>query len=184
MTPDTITQRRWHAFRVKPQKELWVARMLRRSDYRCAVPVRRKFRKRAFKGAERVYRPVPLMPGYVWIGFEGRVPWHDLFSADRYYMLSVVGFNGRPAEMCPYQVERMLSNQRNGVYADDLLWRKMRTNTEYKPGDPVELDTPGFEGWKGKCIDITNEDKAIVELMIFGSVREIEVPVEAAVRAA
>lgn len=171
----------WYAFRVEPQKELWAANLLRCKGLRVAVPCERVLRRRSKVARERTYRAKPLMPGSIWVCFEGAVNWHALFQHQ--FIKGVIGFGGIPARLDAEQVERMLSNQKAGVYTDSLLWRKMRTRTEYRIGDTVEIDAPGMDALRGRVIDMT-DSHAKVLLPFLGSEHAVEVPIDAAVKAA
>ena len=120
------------------------------------------------------------MPGYVWVGFVGVVPWWQLLGRDDVF--SVVSFAGHPAALDGAQVARMLSDERKGVYADSDDWRNMRSGREYAVGDIVEFEAQGFEGFEGKVVDLNKNDARILFEML-GAEREITVPVEACSKA-
>lgn len=107
--------------------------------------------------------------------------WYSLFQYE--FIKGVIGFGGVPARINTEQANQMLANQKAGVYTDSLLWRKMRTNAEYCVGDEVEIDAPGLDGLRGKVLSL-NADEARVLLPMFGSEHEVQVPIDAAVKAA
>ncbi|MEM6898442.1 MAG: transcription termination/antitermination NusG family protein [Pseudomonadota bacterium] len=214
MTPDTITQRRWHgvskgdpaetpaerrrrlrraerlssddnirwfALRVVSQTELWVAKHLRWQGATAVVPVHRSWRRlhryaKAKRPRERV-----LIPGYVWIALASPEPWADVLCWD--YVKSVVSFGGDPLAMRTSQVKKILNDEENDVFADNDLWKNMRSYGEYNLGDNVEFDHGPFSGYKGKVVDLNSKDARVL-IEFFGTEREIKVPVDACVKAA
>lgn len=171
----------WFAFRVKPQTERKVAQQLRWQGMKAVVPVFRAWRRINRYAKTKTPRERPIMPGYIWVGFVGDVPWWRLLGREDVF--SVVSFAGVPACMDRSQVARMLADERRGVYADSDDWRNMRSGFEYKVGETVEFEAQGFEGFTGKVVHLNARDARILFEM-FGAEREITVPVEACSRVA
>ena len=114
----------WYALKVRSGKELWSAKMLRRKGVRAAVPVRRS---RSRIGRHLTLRPV--IAGTVWVLLEAPVNWQAIFDLEIAYKIILA--DGLPAKLDGPSVEQMLTNKGAGVYADSLLWRKMKQRPEY-----------------------------------------------------
>lgn len=172
----SIEDRDWYALRVRAQTERSVASRLRWQGACAVVPVHRSWRRQNRYTKSKARRERPIMPGYVWIALPDPANWHDVLCWD--YVFSVVSFDGRPLPMNKKQVEKMLTDERNGLFADDDLWRNMKSYGEYTIGDEVEFDGSGFQGMRGKVVDIT-EAEAKVLIRFLGSERVVTAPVDA-----
>lgn len=166
----------WYAFRVEPQTERRVARHLRWQDMTAVVPVFRSWRLKNRYAKAKVQRERPIMPGYVWVGFDGNVPWWRLLGREDVF--SVVSFSGLPAMLDASQVARMLSDERRGLYADSDDWRNMRSGREYKLGDLVEIETGPFTGFKGKVVDLTDTETELFFKQALLGKNTMRVPVD------
>jgi len=176
--------RYWYAFRVLSQDELKVARILRDAGFSAVVPVKHVYRRRNRYAKARTLHRFPLMYGYVLMAFDTpQIPWHRLM--DYNFLRGVVGVAGKPATLDQARVEAILMDEDRGHFTDSDLFKNMRTYHEYNVGDTVEVDAKGFDGLKGRVVNITPDgERAVVRVPFFGSEFDVEMPVDAAVKSA
>ena len=60
---------------------------------------------------------------------EAPVNWQAIFDLEIAYKIILA--DGLPAKLDGRSVEQMLTNKGAGVYADSLLWRKIKQRPEY-----------------------------------------------------
>lgn len=82
----------WHAYKTAAQAEFRIQEKMIALGARTVVPAQWQWRR--VKNARPVPRRRPVMPGYVFAGFN-EVPWWALSVVDGLH--GVVSFNGRPA---------------------------------------------------------------------------------------
>jgi transcription antitermination factor NusG len=177
-------ERFWYAFRVLSQDELKVSRILRDAGFSAVVPVKHVYRRRNRYAKSRTLHRFPLMYGYVLMAFETpQIPWHRLM--DYSFLRGVIGIAGRPAVLEQKRVEEILMDEDRGHFTDSDLFKNMRTYHEYNVGDTVEVDAMGFDGVKARVISITPDgERAVVRVPFFNSERDVEIPVDVAVKSA
>lgn len=122
------------------------------------------------------------MPGYVWVGFKGDVPWWALLGREDVF--SVVSFNGHPAALNGHQVARMLSDERRGMFADSDDWRNMRSGKEFKVGELVEIESGPFAGYRAKVVNLTGAEAMLFTDQSLLGTDKITVPMDACVKVA
>lgn len=181
----------WYLFLVERQKELFVAREMRRRSIHAVVPVARKFRNiggryvRGKSGKKEQFYTVA--PGYVFICFrlpEGVstdfIQWYVPLSYRQVY--SVVSLDGKPYRLKTSVVNAWLEKENSGVFADTEATKYMPTGHEFSEGDIVEVTARGLDALKGRVQEIDGETSKILTEM-FGSEYSVSVPTWALAKA-
>jgi transcriptional antiterminator NusG len=172
---------RWYVLRVASNREEQVCEALIRKVKiegledrvgRILVPMQREKRMKA--GQVKLYDR-KLYPGYVFIEMEteedGRVPEDVWFLIkDTSGVGDFIGSDGKPSEMKPHDVEKMLAVVEKSAEAPTLAGL-----AGLKKGDQVKIKEGAFENFEGE-IDEVMPDKGQVRVIvtIFGRATPIE----------
>ncbi len=172
---------RWYVLRVASNREEQVCDALIRKVKieglqdrvgRILVPMQREKR---MKGGQIKLYDRKLYPGYVFIEMEteddGRVPEDVWFLIkDTSGVGDFIGSDGKPSEMKPHDVEKMLSVVEKSAEAPTLAGL-----AAFKKGDAVKIKEGPFENYEGE-IDEVLPDKGQVRVIvtIFGRATPIE----------
>jgi len=172
---------RWYVLRVASNREEQVCDALIRKVKiegledrvgRILVPMQREKR---MKGGQIKLYDRKLYPGYVFIEMEteedGRVPEDVWFLIkDTSGVGDFIGSDGKPSEMKPHDVEKMLSVVEKSAEAPTLAGL-----AAFKKGDQVKIKEGPFENYEGE-IDEVLPDKGQVRVIvtIFGRATPIE----------
>ncbi len=173
--------KRWYVLRVASNREEQVCDALIRKVKiegledrvgRILVPMQREKR---MKGGQVKLYDRKLYPGYVFIEMEteddGRVPEDVWFLIkDTSGVGDFIGSDGKPSEMKPHDVEKMLAVVEKSAEAPTLAGL-----AGLKKGDPVKIKEGAFENFEGE-IDEVMPDKGQVRVVvtIFGRATPIE----------
>lgn len=168
---------RWFALRVPPQKETVAVEIMDRLSFVALVPKVERERRR--RGKILNWR-VPVMPGYVLVGFpgDGQIPWWPVMRLD--LIRSVIGLHGRPYQIPWRSIHRMLDDEdavRVGASKYMRIWR------EYTINDIVRIESGPFYGYEGKVEEVTDTESRVL-LDVLGRKVAINIHVGDAVKAA
>lgn len=178
----SILDQAWFLFSVRPTFERQAQTVLQRCGYSVAVPCVAHWRRKTRHQKSRQKVLYPAIPSYVLVGFsEQPIPW--LRFQRMPFVGAPVGFDGKPAQLDSEQVARFLVHPKFDEKSLSELFRNMRTYHEYDVGDLVELDAPGFDGVRGRVVELDRRNARIL-IPMFGSERQVSVPVDAAIKVA
>jgi transcription antitermination factor NusG len=164
----------WHAIRVASPLEFRVRDELHRGGVGAIVPGRvvlRQARVANFNGGgKRQAQLLPVIPGYVFAGFSGFPAWATLSRVRGW--IGPVGFDGTPARLTAADVALLQSFDRTqDDPAHDRVSRRVKVGDRvpYRVGRHVELRA---------LVKKLSGGKALLEVELFGSVREVTVASE------
>lgn len=180
----------WYAFRVESGQERRALRTLLELGYTPFLPIERRRRRRHRHAKSSQVVEYAKFPGYIFIGFAGRVPWTRLWAIDRAepmasltghpsqfvtykqrVLKSVIGFEGRPSPADGDQMHRAIAE--SSAYVPDTT----TTRKGFEVGDEVEIIDGAWQGHVTK-VDGIYGDKAKVFLQLFGSQREVKIDLD------
>jgi len=171
----------WYALKTPPQREFAAQHILENfadRGIKTFVPVRKEWRRRNRYSKAKELRSYPVMPRYVFAGFEpGRARWYDLFKFP--VLVGVVGVCGEPRRVRYHGEDGLgsfIGRYPNGITAPKEQ-RFMRSNHEFAIGDTVEVIGGPFDGQKVPVLEISGE-KALVNMYLFGAEQKITVRLE------
>ena len=158
----------WYVLEVAGQRELEVTAKLREAGYLSMLPCERRYRKTRSKQGKPVLMPYlyPLMPGYVFAGFTGTVPWAKI-KATR-HIWGVVSFeeDGSPTRLTDRDIDKIRTMAKDAKPSGGSL----------KEGDRTRITSGPFASLEGLAVAL-GRSKVTVSLVLFGAEREIDVPV-------
>lgn len=159
----------WYAFRTVPQKERAAQGILAsRFDLATLLPLETRFIRARRRNATKKEKSYPALVGYVLADLPHDAPWHRILNID--CIISVVGFDGRPAPLNTASVERL--SRVNSITSSVPNRRK-----SFAKGDTVCAISGPLHGMESKIEDIRGcRARVIVELL--GSRREIDIPLD------
>jgi transcription antitermination factor NusG len=159
----------WYAFRVAPQKEFATVDVLRRRGVNATVPFEVKFLRRHGSQKKKLEKAYPLLVGYVLADLPGP---HSIYGVMNlsYLIKSVVGFNGMPAVLNEFQVDRMLKQSGQQI----ANRQSVNTRKSLAKGDDATLNGHGFASYPVRVEEIRGE-KAMVLVEMFGTSRLVAV---------
>lgn len=177
-TEGRLAALRWHAITTRPGDEALVERLLELRQLVALVPMQQVFRHPNAHVKRKSAVHLPLLPRYVFLGFEGRTRWDVVFGLNDWLGQRIVtAVIGDPAgnawQMNGAKVAAWLRT--NGMVRADALEQHMRTHKEFATGDDVEVMEGPFTGLVGKVRSMS-EREARVLLPLFGN-PEQEVPI-------
>ena len=111
----------------------------------------------------------PLFPRYLIAGYQGGMPW--LHLAGVRHVTGVVGFDGTPAQISGRDMSRILGMTSAPRAA-------LNPHRALRAGDLAEITSGVFVGRIVKIEGLTGR-KARIFLDLFGTRKEVEIPVEA-----
>ncbi len=155
----------WYAFRTVPQRERTAAEILAsRFDLATMLPLETRFIRRS-DGTKKKEKSYPALVGYVLADLPHDAPWYRILNLD--CIISVVGFDGRPAPLNTASVERL--SRVNHITSSVPNRRK-----SFQKGDHVCATSGPLYGMETRIEDIRGcRARVIVELL--GSRREVEI---------
>ena len=159
----------YYAIRTAPLREQTVKSVLDRSGYRVLMPVEQVWRRVSPFSKRRKLVTYPLFPRYLIVGYQGGMPW--LHLAGVRHVTGVVGFDGTPAEISARDMRTILSM----TVAPRAVLNPHRA---LRAGDLAEITSGVFVGRIVKIEGLTGR-KARIFLDLFGTRKEVEIPVEA-----
>ena len=177
----------YYVFRTPPQREVYTTHLLRQYglDVICLMRPELKRAHRRHKVASIPKRqPVPALRPYIFIDMAPRMAWQRLHLCP--VEVRPVGINGKPPKPLSASGVAYISKPQRGLWWDTEAPKSLSadsTEPDFAIDDLVMIYGCGFDGLKGKVVDISG-DKAKVLLPLFGSQREVSIPNSAAVRAA
>jgi len=160
----------WYAFTTPPQKEGVATKVLDAIGCKTCVPTEIKYRRKNRYAKSRKAVAYPMMQRYVFVGFDGPVPWrqiHDLPCISR-----VISVDGRPAKL-PKGVIEQIHSLSGQVIAHT---RSVNTHKGFAEGDVVRIAEGPLASEETYNIESIDADMAQVVMEFLGSTREIEIP--------
>lgn len=180
-----ILDRQWFLFSVKPQREDHARKSLEALGFIAPMPmvpvIGRTHRHRKSK---QVIKTVPAIRSFVMVGFKsGPVPFRTVL--DQPYITGVVGLSSYASRIRgPHVLEFLRSPFIDKASIEKLFSGfDVAERPKYQTGDTVCLMGAGMTGVKGEVSKI-HAGRAFVIVPFLGGEREINVPVDAAVKAA
>lgn len=161
----------WYALTVPPQKEFAAQEIMKRRGFTTFCPFESLWRRKSKYTNEKELRHFPLMPRYLFVGFDDHPSWFDVFQIP--LIVSVVGLEGVPAKLG--NMQRFVSNFRNGLRRPDAE-RHMKTHREYKVGDTVLVVEGPLADRLVKVEDISH-GHAFFKMEMFGTEYRLSLPV-------
>jgi transcription antitermination factor NusG len=174
---------RYYALRARPQAEFKAAAKLKAmgdddGSIKPYVPKETTRRRISAGKIREVERPV--VPGLVFAGFIGPVPWATLTD-----LPEVSGFFCRAG--VPVEIPGVASQRLRAIEAElaemEAYWSKQRSPKIFREGDKVALKTGAFAGRLAE-VRRARKDVLRVVLELLGSEREVIVGVESVEAAA
>jgi transcription antitermination factor NusG len=168
-------QERWYILKVEPQKEFAAEQIIDKRGGMSFVPVEVKYPRLSRHSKKRDKRAVPkrypIFPGYVFAGFNGIIPMHQL--ARLYVVKGVVGLEGRP-----YEVPSSIINSLRAQSGKSLPRRSSpNPHKSFDVGETVEITGGPFEGWSLPIVGISGTmAEFIVQFM--GKEQKVKVPLQ------
>jgi transcription antitermination factor NusG len=165
----------WHAIRVASPLEFRVRDELHHGGVAAIVPGRVVLGRKPAGGttagkARRQTKLVPVISGYVFAGFRGFPSWNTLAGIRGW--IGPVGFDGSPAQLTAKDVALLQSFDRSQDEEEPGLSRRrveVGDRVPYRIGRHVELRA---------LVKRLSGGKALLEVELFGSVREVTVASE------
>lgn len=156
----------WHAIRVASSQEFRIRDELHRGGVAAIVPGRVVLR-RVTRAGKRRPQLLPVLPGYVFAGFRDFPAWANLAAIRGW--IGPVGFDGTPARLTSADVACIESFDRMQEETEAPRRVKVGDRVPYRIGRHVELRA---------LVKRLNGGKALLEVELFGSVREVTVASE------
>ncbi len=156
----------WHAIRVASSQEFKIRDELHRGGVASIVP-RRRVAKGNKRDGKTVERMVPLLPGYVFAGFQIFPAWNSLATIRGW--IGPVGFDGSPARLTVADVELLRS-------FDRMVGQERETRRGVRVGDRVPYRV-GRLGELHALVKRLRGGKVVLGVELFGSEREVVVPI-------
>jgi transcription antitermination factor NusG len=163
---EEIEMMTWHAIRVASPLEFRIRDELHRGGVGAIVPGRVVLRKITRDG-KRKAQLLPVLPGYVFAGFSGFPEWANLSRIRGW--IGPVGFDGSPARLTSADVACIQSFDRMQDEAEAPARVKVGDRVPYRVGRHVELRA---------LVKKLSGGKALLEVELFGSKREVTVASE------
>jgi len=173
----------WYCFQTAPKREVRTTHDLRQHGLQVVLLMRPELKRahRAHKVASvPVRKPIPLLPGYIFINMARRDAWACLHTSQA--KVRPVGINGQPPRPLNRAGERFIIDPPRGSYQDDAC-PDFESAPEFNKGDRVAVFHAGFDGVMGEVVNVTGQTARVL-LQFFGAEREVSVPVSSATRAA
>lgn len=161
----------WYALTVPPQKEFAAQEIMRRRGFTTFCPFESLWRKKSRYTREKELRHFPIMPRYLFAGFDRHPSWFEVFQIP--LISGVIGLEGEPAKIG--NMGRFISNFRNGLRRPDAE-RHMKTHREYAVGDTAIIVEGALADRLVKVEDIS-KGHAFFKLEMFGSECRLSLPV-------
>lgn len=178
----------WFALRVKPQREMMVAKLLRYDGLVAEVKTERRLRRKTKWDKERQYITFNAAPGYVFIATPaGRDP--RIFVRPFHLFHSFVGKDGLPMQL-PARTVVGKKHTSHGIMPFLELqegelpgyFRHFRTGREFKIGDTVIIATGPFRDHQVKVVDV-QAGEALFFMRMLGVDQEVRISVNDCIKA-
>jgi transcription antitermination factor NusG len=158
----------WYCLKTAPLKEKTVQMILDRKGIRTFLPVETKWKRTGRHKKEPC--TYPLIPRYLFAGAEQQFPWHDVLRLTGLPITGVVSFDGFPAEIPQDAIEKL-----GKLSGNSFATRETKVHKSFVPGDVVTIVDGAFKDW---CVPVEsiNGPNATVLLELFGTTREVDVP--------
>jgi transcription antitermination factor NusG len=169
--PSLARECTWYALCVPPQKEFAAQEILKRRGIATFCPFESVWRRTSRYTKEKELKHYPVMPRYVFAGFDAEPSWFHVFSIP--LIRAVVGFDGQPAKI--RDMVKFISGFRNGLKRPEAE-RFMRTHREYGVGDiATVIDGP----LAGRSVVVENiaRGHAFFRMEMFGGEMVLNLPV-------
>lgn len=188
----------WFGLCVTAQKEFRAAQMIRDNGIVTFVATEYRWRQRGGGDRRRIRAPYPFLPGYVFVGFDDHdIPWHLVFGCYQARVVrhrrtqptwrrndlvhSILGAFGMPQRI-PHAVMEYLFKRTAKL--DEAVTSSNMFRT-FKVGDLIRLADREYEAFAEWSFPVTEivDDRVKVLMEMFGSRREITVPMASVVAA-
>lgn len=184
-----MTDQSWYVFRCAPQREIATARLLRQYGIEVICLMRpelkRAHRKHSVKTVPTKRQPLPALRPYLFLNMAPRMAWQRLHLCP--VDVRQVGINGQPPKPLSAAGVAYITDPRRGLFKDTETPKAFREPSseplDYAVDDLVMIYGCGFDGIKGRVVDISGESAKVL-LPLFGGEHPVSVPVDSAVRAA
>jgi transcription antitermination factor NusG len=134
----------WFALAVTAQHEKAIFWEIRDIGFEAFCPVRTKYVRVSSKPKRRVERQYPLLPRYLFVGFDGAPALFDVCTLD--HVKGVLGVDG-PLAIPTAEIQRLMDRQAKGEWRAPEWQRNMQIGeVHYRAGDRVRVDLPGQDG--------------------------------------
>jgi transcription antitermination factor NusG len=177
----------YYVFRTPPQREIHCTHLLRQYGLDVICLMRPEFKRahRKHKVASVPKRvPMPALRPYIFIDMAPRMAWQRLHLCP--VEVRPVGINGKPPKPLSASGIAYITDPGLGLWRDTEAPKSFSsdsTGPAYAIDDLVMIYGCGFDGLKGKVVDITGSEAKVL-LPLFGSDREVSIPHSAAIKAA
>ena len=160
----------YYALMTAPQRDADVKADLESSGYRVLMPTEKVWRCVSAISKKQKLVTCPLFPRYLIFGYPGGVPWYHLEGVR--HVTGVVGFDGKtPAVVSAKDMRAVL-------FMLPPTRAVLNPHRAVKAGDLAKIKMGSYAGHIVKVKGL-NERKASIFLRLFGTDREVEIPVEA-----
>ncbi len=159
----------FYAIVTAPQRERAVEAMLFIKGYDVFLPIEIKNKRVGHRSRKFVAVVYPMFVRYIFVG--GKFSWLDLM-AER-HVTGVVGFDGAPAAIGDAEMQRLKAMSGSAI----PYQLSLNPHRALRAGEMAEI---GIGPFAGQIVKITglHGRKARVFLNLFGSRKEVEIPVE------
>lgn len=144
----------WFVVRTNPRCEKKAVTGLQERGFSTYMPVETKWRR---NGRERKRVETPLMVGYLFAALEPGQSIYDLRRTDGVH--SVVGINGAPLEVDPWDIFHFAMDEVAGAYDKTGARRP-----DFHPGEMVTIRAGTFKGYAAKVEGLLENGKVRVIL--------------------
>lgn len=151
--PTTAAGLAWFALSVTAQHEKAIFWEIQDMGFEAFCPVRTKFVRVSPKAKRKQERQFPLLPRYVFTGFERHANDPSRFDASALFEVcgidhvqGVLGID-RPMTIPEHEMQRLMDRQAKGLDRDPEWQRNLQLEpVSYRAGDRVRVDLPGQDG--------------------------------------
>ena len=178
----------WFTFRTPPQREIRTVHTLRQHGFEVIVLMRPELKRAHSRHKVKSVmkrEPMPALRPYIFVEMGHSDAWMRLHRAP--VDIRAVGINGKPPRALVASGVDYITNPHRGLFLDtdlpDSLGQAEDAVPDYRAGDMVTVYGAGFDGLKGKVVDVRGKD-AVVLMALFGREVESTIPVGSAIKAA
>lgn len=157
----------WYVAIVPAQRELDTQKLLEAHGYQTLVPIEYKWRRKNRYSRSRVEVRQPLLPRYVFVGIEGEPYWWHLRQFP--WLQGFLGKDGIPRPLPPEAVRAL-----EGL---NFAIPTFNPHKSIRAGDQVQFASGPMHGKVARVRKIVSK-RARVLIVVFNSLREVEVPLE------
>lgn len=175
--PSLIADLTWYALKVPPNKEFAAQDILERRNIATFCPFESRWRRKSQYTKEKVLKHFPIMPRYVFAGFDldekehEQVSWYHVFQIP--LITSVVGVNDAPAKL--RTMADFITKFSNGLRRPNEE-KLMRSNREYKIGD-LAIIAEGALAGRSVVVENIEGKHAYFRMEMFGADMLLNVPI-------